>query len=65
MIQNLKKYASEVVEELDTNKKIAYLLCRENCKTSPLGVVKDLSQLNRELKNVILVDVFFFYAIFF
>lgn len=54
------KYANEVVEELDTNKRVAFLLCRANCKPSAFGMVKDLSQLNRDLKNVILVDVSFY-----
>ena len=47
------------IEEIDKNNKIKIKLFRENCTLSNGILVKDLTNINRNLKDTILIDVFF------
>ena len=51
------KYASKVIEKLDPNSEISYNIYRENCTPFNGMLVKDLSKMNRDLKDTIIVDV--------
>lgn len=53
---SLSKYADPLLDRLDTYKVISKRLFRENCVFHEGHFVKDLSLLNRELHNVIIVD---------
>ena len=60
------EYALPTIEEIDKNNKIKIKLFRENCTLSNGILVKDLTNLNRNIKDLILIDVistsfFFFY----
>lgn len=48
-------YADKVLDELDTERK-AYRLYRQHCTLLNCDFVKDLSQLGRDLKDVVMVD---------
>ena len=57
---SLSQYAIPLLNEIDKNNYCKYKLFREHCYTfdnkgSP-GYVKDLSKLNRDLNNVIIID---------
>lgn len=53
---SLSKYADPLLDKLDTYKVISKRLFRENCVYHEGHFVKDLSLLNRDLHNVIIVD---------
>jgi len=53
---SLAEYADPVVDLLDQNKQVSYRLFRENCTLYNGVFVKDLAQLGRNLKDIILVD---------
>ena len=53
---SLSKYADPVTDVLDKNKVIHHRLFREACCNHRGNFVKDLSQLGRDLKNVIIID---------
>lgn len=52
----LKEYASLVLERLDRKSVIAHKLYRDSCKEVDGRFVKDLSELGRDLKHVVIVD---------
>eukprot|EP00826_Nyctotherus_ovalis_P054990 TRINITY_DN726_c0_g1_i13.p1 TRINITY_DN726_c0_g1~~TRINITY_DN726_c0_g1_i13.p1 ORF type:complete len:428 (-),score=33.33 TRINITY_DN726_c0_g1_i13:125-1408(-) len=49
-------YATKVIDELDPEHKVPYRLFRQHCTLINCDFVKDLSQLGRDLKDVIIVD---------
>jgi carboxy-terminal domain RNA polymerase II polypeptide A small phosphatase len=53
---SLSKYADPLLDRLDTNGVISKRLFRENCVYHDGHFVKDLSLLNRDLKDCIIVD---------
>lgn len=53
---SLSKYASPLVARLDTNSVCKYKLYREHCTFVNGLYIKDLRRINRELKDVIIVD---------
>eukprot|EP00833_Pecoramyces_ruminatium_P001099 jgi/Orpsp1_1/1175131/evm.model.c7180000052740.1 len=53
---NLKKYADPVLDTLDKYKVVRHRLFREACIHYKGNYVKDLSQLGRNLKHVIILD---------
>ncbi|KAL5732202.1 protein-serine/threonine phosphatase [Ranunculus cassubicifolius] len=53
---SLKEYASLILDKLDTKGLISYRLYRDSCKELGGRYVKDLSEIGRALKNVVLVD---------
>ena len=53
---SLSKYADPLLDQLDTHKVISKRLFRENCVFHEGHYVKDLSLLNRDLQNTIIVD---------
>lgn len=52
----LKEYASLVLDRLDRKRVIAHRLYRDSCKEVDGRFVKDLSELGRDLKRVVIVD---------
>ncbi|KAK9267679.1 hypothetical protein L1049_010111 [Liquidambar formosana] len=52
----LKEYASLVLDRLDRKAVIAHRLYRDSCKEVDGKFVKDLSELGRDLKQVVIVD---------
>ena len=53
---SLSKYASPVLDKLDKDKNIKYRLYREHCTFMNGIYIKELKRLNRDLKDVIIVD---------
>lgn len=53
---SLAKYADPVIDSLDKTKVIRHRLFREACFNHRGNFVKDLSQLGRDLRKVIIVD---------
>jgi len=53
---SLAEYAEPLVKALDKTNAVSYLLFRQHCTPVNGIYVKDLSQLGRDLRNVILVD---------
>ncbi|KAJ3124627.1 hypothetical protein HK098_000964 [Nowakowskiella sp. JEL0407] len=53
---SLAKYADPVLDILDKHKVVKHRLFRESCIHHKGNYVKDLSQLGRELKDVIIID---------
>lgn len=53
---SMARYADPLVDKLDPHGLIAYRLYRENCTFVGHGFVKDISQLGRNLKDVIILD---------
>jgi carboxy-terminal domain RNA polymerase II polypeptide A small phosphatase len=53
---SLSKYADPLLDQLDTHKVISKRLFRENCVYHEGHYVKDLSLLNRDIKDTIIVD---------
>ena len=52
----LKEYASLVLDLLDTNAVISHRLYRDSCKEVDGKFVKDLSDLGRDMRRVVIVD---------
>ncbi|PWA52325.1 Dullard phosphatase domain, eukaryotic [Artemisia annua] len=52
----LESYASEILDELDPKGLISHRLYRKSCKILDGSYVKDLSDLRRDLKNVVIID---------
>ncbi|KAK9153117.1 hypothetical protein Sjap_000597 [Stephania japonica] len=52
----LREYASLVLDRLDPDNVISYRLYRDSCTEQSGRFVKDLGDLGRDLKNVVLVD---------
>ncbi|KAH6826186.1 hypothetical protein C2S53_001623 [Perilla frutescens var. hirtella] len=52
----IEEYASLVVDRLDWRKLISHRLYRDSCKPVDGKFVKDLSEIGRELSNVMIVD---------
>ena len=53
---SISKYASPLLDILDKDKKCVYRLFREHCTFINGVYIKDLKRLNRDLRNVIIVD---------
>ena len=53
---SMKYCADQVLDQIDTDKQIPFRLYREHCTLIKGNFVKDLSQLGRDLKDVIIVD---------
>ncbi|EPS60408.1 hypothetical protein M569_14397, partial [Genlisea aurea] len=52
----IEEYASLVVDGLDRRKLISHRLYRDSCREMDGQFVKDLSEIGRELKRVVIVD---------
>ncbi|XP_044462455.1 probable C-terminal domain small phosphatase [Mangifera indica] len=52
----LKEYASLVLDRLDEKRVISHRLYRDSCKKHDGRFVKDLSEMGRDLKKVVIVD---------
>ncbi|KAL1805710.1 hypothetical protein ACET3Z_028778 [Daucus carota] len=52
----IEEYASLVIDKIDPNKVISHRLYRDSCKENEGRFVKDLSELGRDMKRVVLVD---------
>ncbi|XP_031269846.1 CTD small phosphatase-like protein [Pistacia vera] len=52
----LKEYASLVLDRLDEKRVISHRLYRDSCKQHDGKFVKDLSEMGRDLKKVVIVD---------
>jgi len=52
------KYADPLIDKIDPCGLCTYRLFREHCSLVNGVYIKDLSKVNRDLKDVILVDVF-------
>ena len=55
---SISEYANKAIDLVDPLRVCAYRLYRENCTYQNGMYIKDLSLLNRDLKNIIIVDVF-------
>ena len=53
---SLSLYADPLLNQIDSQKLISHRLFREHCTSYDENFVKDLSQLGRDLRNVIIVD---------
>ena len=53
---SMSKYANPLLNKLDPDRYIVHRLFRENCTYLGNGFVKDLSQLGRNLKDMIIID---------
>ena len=54
---SISEYANPVIDLIDPNKVVCHRLYRENCTFYNGILVKDLSLLNRNMKDIIIVDV--------
>lgn len=52
----LKEYASLVLDRIDPKGVISHRLYRDSCKEMEGNLVKDLSELGRDLKRVVIID---------
>ena len=52
----LSLYANSLLDKSDTETYISHRLFREHCTVYKKMIIKDLSKLGRDLKNVIIVD---------
>ncbi|XP_061342764.1 uncharacterized protein LOC133288938 [Gastrolobium bilobum] len=52
----IKEYASLVLDRLDRNRFISHRLYRDSCRQVDGKLVKDLSEIGRDLKRVVIVD---------
>ncbi|TKY71887.1 CTD small phosphatase protein [Spatholobus suberectus] len=52
----LKEYASMVLDRLDRNRFVSHRLYRDSCRHVDGKLVKDLSEMGRDLKRVVIVD---------
>lgn len=52
----IEEYASQVLDRIDQKRLISHRLYRDSCKEVEGKFVKDLSQLGRDLKRVVIVD---------
>lgn len=53
---SMKEYASLVLDRLDRNRLISHRLYRDSCREVDGKFVKDLSEIGRDLKRVVIVD---------
>lgn len=53
----MSDYANPVLEKIDPDHLFSVRLYRENCSFISGSFVKDLSKLNRQLKDIIIIDV--------
>jgi len=61
---SLSKYAEPLVDRLDPKQYCFFRLFREHCTMVNGAFVKDLKRLDRDLKDVIILDVNFQYLIY-
>jgi len=52
----ISEYVNPIINILDKNNYIAYKLFREHCSILDIGYTKDLIRLNRNLKDIIILD---------
>jgi RNA polymerase II subunit A small phosphatase-like protein len=57
---SLSKYADPLMDRLDPKRLCSYRLFREHCTLINNAFVKDLKKLDRNLKDIIILDVIFF-----
>lgn len=55
---SISEYAERIIDWLDEERRIEGRLSREQCEETPEGYIKDLSRLGRDLRQVVLLDVF-------
>lgn len=58
---SLEEYASNVIDLIDPKKRVSIRLYRENCVVYGNKIVKSLEALNRDLKDIIIIDVTFYH----
>lgn len=51
------QYADAILDEIDSHRLINFRLYRENCQLMDGKPIKDLEIINRDLKDVIIIDV--------
>ena len=51
------KYANPVIDEIDPDHNIKKRLFRQNCTFNGFNYIKNLSLLERDLRNIIIIDV--------
>lgn len=57
---SMAEYADRIIDLIDPLKRVSFRLFRENCVLAKNNkIVKYLKDLNRNLKDIILIDVFF------
>lgn len=56
---SLQQYADPVMDRIDINKRAIRRLFRDSCTLLSSGLTKDLTNLNINLKDVIIIDVEF------
>ena len=52
-------YANPIIDLLDKNKRVHHRLFRQDCTETSSGYIKDLNRVNRNIKDLIIVDVRF------
>jgi len=57
LIDSKKKYADPVMDKIDKNRVCSLRLFRENCTLYNGVFVKDMALMNRDLKDIIIIDV--------
>jgi RNA polymerase II subunit A small phosphatase-like protein len=61
---SLSKYAEPLVDHLDPKRVCYFRLFREHCTMINGAFVKDLKRLDRDMKDIIILDVLLFFFIF-
>jgi Dullard-like phosphatase family protein len=57
---SLSPYANPLIDQLDPKRRVSHRLFREHCTSSNGMFIKDMKKLGRDLKDVIIIDVFIF-----
>ena len=53
---SLQGYANPLLDLLDPARYVAHRLFRQHCTSSNIGYIKDLSRINRNIKDMIIID---------
>ena len=56
---SVPEYANPIIDLLDNKKRVQHRLFRQDCTETNSGYIKNLSRVNRDLKDLIIVDVRF------